>query len=243
MSRTQRGHCHQGLGQQQRIAKIPDRAAHENESSSALTTTPPAKRATTFTTSPEHHRPRMKFAVPFLITGLVLIPLGALLVVNDLPAVGTSEIERVGFQWMPVIVGAAALVQGTANMLIARAGAAREGDDAIDLVFTRDGITVRGGHEIGWASISGVTAVRYSHHVRYTPKWMLIGMNHVLEVRLKEPVDVPRLTMKNGEPCLVIDLLRYPRADYKRLLERSLSQFEHRCIPVDTEHRWKWAWA
>ncbi|WP_139244397.1 hypothetical protein [Arthrobacter alpinus] len=204
-----------------------------------MKTSPRAKQANDFTSSPEHHWPRMKMSIPYLLAGLIVLALGALMILNDIPAPGSfnNETKRIGFQWMPAICGAVTLWFGGFGVLAAWMGARREGSDALDLAFAPDGIIVRSGHEIAWTSIASVTNVKYRYSAKFLPVWKIVGLNRAFDVYLNEPLDIPQLRTKKGRPYVNVTLLRYPAADYELLFERFVYQFNRRGIPVSNEQR------
>lgn len=109
----------------------------------------------------------------------------------------------------------------------------RKGADAIDLKPSARG-RVRGGRLIPWESISAVTAVQYWDHANLQLRWDRADLNRALILHLDEPLDVPRITVKDGAARLRIPLLRYPTVAYRPLYESMLEEFARRGIPVRT---------
>ncbi|CAM3631797.1 hypothetical protein [Isoptericola cucumis] len=163
---------------------------------------------------------------------------GLYLALNDLPET-SSYLSQIVLSGTPTTVGGACIVFGCFGMVTALIGMARKGEDAIDLKFSSRGITVRGGHKIPWDAISHVTGIRYDNRAAIQLMWDRADLNRAFVIHLKEPVDIPRLTTKDGVPQLKIDVLRYPAEDYRPLYERTVAEFERRRIPVDMVHRTK----
>ncbi|MFC4337624.1 hypothetical protein [Salininema proteolyticum] len=180
----------------------------------------------------------MKKSAFLLFMAAILLPLGLYLILNDLPDTSSRRAQII-VQWTPATFGALFLIYGGIGLATAWSGAARKGRDAIDLAIGLNGITVRGGREIPWTAISSVTSIRYDNNSKIALLWDRADLNCAFEVRLNEAVDVPRLRTKDGVPCLKINLLRYPAAEYTRLYDLAVSRFEGRRIPVDTERKMK----
>lgn len=90
------------------------------------------------------------------------------------------------------------------------------------------------GRQIPWESISAVTAVQYWDHANLQLRWDRADLNRALILHLDEPLDVPRITVKDGAARLRIPLLRYPTVAYRPLYRSMLEEFARRGIPVRT---------
>lgn len=191
-----------------------------------------------FISSSPHYRPRIDKSLNHLTFGLAMFLPGLYLALNNLPET-SSHLAQITLSGIPTTFGAISIFFGCFGLATAVPGALRKGADAIDLKLASQGITVRGGHEIPWDSISRVSDIRYRNHAAIQMLWDRADLNSALMIHLKEPLDIPAIRTKDGEHRLKIDVLRYPAIDYKPLYESVIAELGRRRIPVDTEQATK----
>lgn len=139
-----------------------------------------------------------------------------------------------GLHQRPRFRGSGSPAPGARRGLADVRSSVRKGADAIDVKPSARGLRVRGGRQIPWESISAVTAVQYWDHANLQLRWDRADLNRALILHLDEPLDVPRITVKDGAARLRIPLLRYPTVAYRPLYRSMLEEFARRGIPVRT---------
>ncbi|WP_313810851.1 hypothetical protein [Glutamicibacter sp.] len=186
----------------------------------------------------EYHRPRLRRSTYLLGIGIALSSLGYYLISSDLPDM-SSRRPQVIAQWTPMVVGLATLIFGTIGAATAFSGLRRSSSQAIDLDFGENGITVRGAHFIPWTEIRAVTSVEYHNDAKLKLLWDDSDLQRSLLVEVNDGADVPHRKIIDGKPCIKIDLLRYPAAEYSKRYEAALAQFTRHRIPVEHKKKWK----
>ncbi|WP_109472152.1 hypothetical protein [Ornithinimicrobium cavernae] len=189
-----------------------------------------------FTVSSSHYWPRIDRSLSNLLFGFAMLGPGLYLILNDLPHT-SSYLSQIVLSGMPTTLGGISIIFGCIGMTTGLAGAARKGDDAIDLELSSQGITVQGGYEIPWEGISHVTSITYYNRAPLQISWDRADLNRAFVLHLKEHLGIPRIVTKDGVPELKVKVVHYPAVDYMPLHESVISQFERRRIPVDVE--WK----
>lgn len=187
-----------------------------------------------FVSTGAHHWPRTERGFLLLFLGSVTLWCGIYLTSNDLPAT-SSDRAQITLQGLPTLLGGICVLFGVVGLVSGIRGSVRKGSDAIDLKPSARGLRVRGDRLIPWESISAVTDVQYWNRANLQLLWDRADLNRALILHLDEPLDVPRITVKEGEARLQIPLLRYPAVDYRPLYESLLEEFARRGVPVRTE--------
>lgn len=191
-----------------------------------------------FISSSPHYWPTLDRAFKNLFFGLIMFFPGLYLASIDLP--GTpSYLAQIRVSGTPMVVGGILIVFGCIGFAIGLKGTVRKGKNAIDLKISAKGLTVRGGDEIPWDSISHVTSIQYYNWAAIQAMWDRADLNCALVVHFKEPLDISRLKTKDGAPQLKINVFRYPAVDYKPLYEWVIAEFERRGISVDMKRKTK----
>ncbi|POH56968.1 hypothetical protein [Arthrobacter glacialis] len=189
-----------------------------------------------FVSSSPHYWPMLDRSFKNLFFGFLMFFPGLYLATIDLP--GTpSYLAQIRVGGLPMAVGGICVIFGCIGFATGVMGTFRKRENAIDLKISAKGLTVRGGHEIPWDSISHVTSIQYHNHAAIQAIWDRADLNSAFVVHLKEPLGIPRLKTKAGIPQLKIKLFRYPALDYKPLYDWVGTEFERRHIPVDM--KWK----
>ncbi|WP_157884130.1 hypothetical protein [Arthrobacter alpinus] len=191
-----------------------------------------------FISSSPHYWPVLDRSFKNLLFGLLMFLPGLYLATIDLP--GTpSYLSQIRVSGLPMVTGGICIIFGCIGFVIGLKGTVRKRENAIDLKISAKGLTVRGGYEIPWDSISHVTSMQYYNRASIQAMWDRADLNCAFVVHLNEPSDIPRLKTKDGVPQLKINVFRYPAVDYKPLYEWVIDEFERRRIPVDKKMKTK----
>lgn len=99
-----------------------------------------------FVSSPSHHTPRLRASLGLLAFGALFLGLGLFFIVVDYLSSLQGRASILA-NMMLTALGAACIVVGPIGIGTSLRGMRRRDDQAVDLVFSPEGITVRGGHE------------------------------------------------------------------------------------------------
>ena len=171
-----------------------------------------------------------------MLLGGILCIVGIYLIANDLPST-SSYLSQIVLQGIPTVIGAILAIFGVVALVTALKGAARKGNEAIDLRFKASGLTVRGGRKINWDSITSVTGIEHVNNAKVKVLWDRADLNRSLEIYVDDSVDGPIGNSKDGTTYVRVSLRHYPAIEYRTLYEQMLDQFEKRGITLVFEAR------
>lgn len=189
-----------------------------------------------FVTNSLHLYPRIDKGFSLVLLGGILCIVGIYLIANDLPST-SSYLSQIVLQGIPTVIGAILAIFGVVALVTALKGAARKGNEAIDLRFKASGLTVRGGRKINWDSITSVTGIEHVNNAKVKVLWDRADLNRSLEIYVDDSVDGPNGNSKDGTTYVRVSLRHYPAIEYRTLYEQMLDQFEKRGIPLVFEAR------